>query len=41
MAFGCIGLVLLTERDDGRIHDETQRVVGRAGAPGLSGDDGA
>jgi hypothetical protein len=27
LAFAYIGLVLLTERDDGRIHDETQRVV--------------
>ena len=27
LAFAYIGLVLLTERDDGRIHDETRRVV--------------
>ena len=31
LAFAYIGLVLLTERDDGRIHDETQRVVNTHG----------
>lgn len=39
MAFGYLGLVLLTERDDGRIHQATQRVVERAGGPGLPDDD--
>lgn len=39
MAFGYLGLVLLTERDDGRIHDETQRVVGGGAPDGLRGDD--
>ncbi len=39
MAFGYLGLVLLTERDDGRIHAATQRVVARTGRPGLSDDE--
>jgi hypothetical protein len=36
LAFGYLGLVLLTERDDGRIHDQTQRLIDARGAGGLA-----
>ena len=39
LALAYIGYVLITERDDGRIHAATQRVVARTGRPGLSDDE--